>query len=164
MKEASARKATERITGQTQNGLFQIGVSKSLPYTKQRIWNFLTSPIGLQIVLGDDIDPEEIQGKEGTGASGIAYKVTTFKPLSHFRLQWRLLDWPFPSILQIRVTAKDRYKTVLTIHQEKLKDSNTRELMKHYWQERMGEIQNHLKIQVDQNSPSVDSQKKIGDL
>ena len=124
-----------RITGQTQGGLFQVGVSKTFQHPTDTVWGFLTSPKGLKLIVGDDPDPGRIEDLEGSSPSGTSYKMTTYKPFSHIRMQWKLPYWKSYSILQIRVTAKENSKTTLSFHQERLVDSDAREEMRRHWQE-----------------------------
>jgi hypothetical protein len=112
----------------------------------------LTSATGLGILLddcGEDLPSIDTGRLEGTSSTGVAYRITTFKPSSHLRMQWQWPDWPSHSILQVRLTAKDSNRTALTIHQEKLSDMEARELMRVYWRERIAEIENHLANQAD---------------
>ena len=129
-----------RVTGQTADAGFQVGVSKTLPVSAEKIWDFLTSPAGFGIVTGEIIDPKKIREAERTGKTGIQYKITTLKPCSHLRMRWRLPDWKDYSILQVRVSEKGNGKTVLIFHQEKLADSVMQKEMKRYWKEQFTKL------------------------
>jgi hypothetical protein len=64
-------------------------------------------------------------------------------------MQWKLAEWPFFSILQIRVNSMTTDRTTLSIHQEKLMDIDTRESMRALWQGKLQEVQRRLGKQKD---------------
>lgn len=152
-----------RILGQTENGLFQIGVSKTISASAAEVWQSLTSPAILARLIGDtEIDngdqPRTVfspaagsptAGSPAAGSEmlraldtdssdsppvdGIIARTTTYKEGSHVRMRWRKPDWPEHSILQIRVTPKGEGKSTLSFHQEKLPSQDEREKMRMRW-------------------------------
>ena len=122
-----------RILGQTADGKFQIGVSKTIDAAPERIWSFFESSEGVKLLFGDSGDVRLSPELEGKSSDGIDYRVTTFKSGSHFRAQWRLSAWPEPSILQLRVTGKNDGKSTVSFHQEKLPDAKSRDVLKKKW-------------------------------
>jgi ribosome modulation factor len=91
-----------------------------------------------------DVDPADFESKKTFQAKdGIEGKLTTFKPYSHVRLQWKLAGWKDHSALQVRV-IKAATKATISFHQDKLPDSNHRQQMKHHWDEVLARLSEHL--------------------
>lgn len=123
-----------RVKGQTVDAGFQIGVQKTIPVEHERLWNFLTSPEGLRIWLGDDIDRLELaKGATYQTANGTSGEVRSVVPGEKLRLTWQPAHWENRSTLQLYLTAKGD-KTALRFHQEKLADAKQRSEMKEHWQ------------------------------
>ena len=81
------KKVGRRITGQTKDSGFQVGVNKKLPISKDKLWRGIASLKGFAIISGEEINPEEITGQTRLSASGIKYKLTVYEPYSHMRMQ-----------------------------------------------------------------------------
>jgi uncharacterized protein YndB with AHSA1/START domain len=152
-----------RVIGQTQDGLFQIGVSKTIAAPAEKVWECLQSPWGIGLIVAaadhsesapeddsasaqepaaaraageDDSFPRHLQSLEhleGQSRSGVCVSTTTFEHGSHVRMRWQSPDWPEHSILQVRLMPKDESKTVLSFHQEKLPSQEARAQMREHW-------------------------------
>jgi hypothetical protein len=135
-----------RVLGQTQDGLFQIGVSKTITAPAARVWSFLQSAQGIGLVTsspGVDLSsghtkmiPDSLKALnalEGESATGIRVVTTTFEPGSHVRMRWQRTGWRAHSILQIRVIPKTEAKTTLSFHHEKLPSRKERQEMQKHW-------------------------------
>lgn len=132
----------KRVTGQTQNGRFQVGVSKTLAINSTLVWNFLVSPEFNQLITGD-FTPQELNSA-AEAINGIRYKTTTFQPFSHFRMQWKKREWDKYSVLQVRLTSKSDHKTTLTFHKENLPDQNQRKELKLFWSQILHEVEEKI--------------------
>jgi hypothetical protein len=95
-------------------------------------------------ILGQKIMKELMAGTEGKTDNGLSFRVTTFVPHSHMRMQWKLPDWDNHSILQIRVIRSSNDRSVLSIHQEKLSDNHQRTQMLEHWNNAIREIESLL--------------------
>ena len=61
------KKIGRRILGQTQDGLFQIGVSKTIAAPAEKLWTFLQSPSGIDLIIStSDADHGLDQASAGT--------------------------------------------------------------------------------------------------
>ena len=118
--------------GQTKSVGFQFGLRKTFAVASEKIWAFLFSAAGLKIWLGELTTEFELN-KEFTTKEGIKGYVRVLQPNSHIRLNWQKPNWENLSTLQVRV-VKNKAKTTLSFHQEKLLDANQREEVKEYWQ------------------------------
>lgn len=123
---------TERLVGQTKDVGFEIGVSKTVPVSKEQAWDFLFSEEGSAIWLGETNWSDFEVNKTYRTTDGIEGLIRVFKPMSHIRLTWKLHDWDNFSTLQIRVMDA-KGKARISFHQEKLAGPEQRTEMKNYW-------------------------------
>lgn len=133
-----------KITGQTKDRGFQIGIRKTLPVSFDTAWDFLFSDEGLKIWLGKiNLGKLELN-KSYTTKEGTEIKITILKPYSHVRLTWKPKHWENISALQMRV-INSKGKTTISFHQDKLSDSAQREEMKKHWDTVLENISDKLK-------------------
>ncbi|WP_053373157.1 SRPBCC domain-containing protein [Paenibacillus sp. FJAT-27812] len=130
------------MLGQTASAGFQIGVRRTFPISQEQAWALLISPVGLKLCLGDISDLKLEVGHPYTTKEGIFGELRVVKPLHQLRMTWQRKTWESPSTVQIRIipNPKSAGKTVISFHQEKLKDANERENMKRYWEEAAAKI------------------------
>jgi uncharacterized protein YndB with AHSA1/START domain len=149
------RRTGRRVPGQTQDGLFQIGVSRTLDAPPGEVWEALCSASAIRL-LGED--PEagaspagsqasrplpglaSLDALDGQSPSGVYLRTTTFEAGSHVRIQWRQPAWKTHTILQVRLTPKTDSRTILSFHQEKLPTEQARQKMREHWSRVAGEI------------------------
>jgi uncharacterized protein YndB with AHSA1/START domain len=117
--------------GKTADVGYQIGVSRTIPFSKEAIWGLLLSPEGLATWIGGPIEVEE--GARYTLTEGTVGEVRVYKPWSHLRLTWQPPGWARPSLIQVRVIPA-KSGTTLSFHQEHLKDGAARTEMKGRWE------------------------------
>lgn len=131
--------------GLTKDAGFQIGVRKTFSVPTQDAWDFLFSPPGLLIWLGaNELNTLEF-GQEFTTANNITINVTTLKEGSHFRMQWKPLEWEVTTMLQLRVIPT-KEKTTISFHQDKLSSSEQRELMQQHWKKVLDQFSVFLNV------------------
>jgi uncharacterized protein YndB with AHSA1/START domain len=120
------------VTGQTQDVGFVIGVSRTLPHPVRAVWDLLTSPAGLAIWLGTDVELAPRRGAAYRTAEGTVGEVRSFHELDRIRLTWQPPDWSHSTTVQVRMrTAGSR--TTLRFHQEWLADAQERERQRAHW-------------------------------
>ena len=135
-----------RVLGQTQDGFYQIGVSRTVPVPANSVWELLHSTEGIDLITRDPaVDPPPGHGADvpssmmamnalnGQSATGVRVTTTTFESGSHVRMRWQRRGWPTHSILQIRVLPKSETKTTLSFHQERLPSRDARNDMQSHW-------------------------------
>jgi uncharacterized protein YndB with AHSA1/START domain len=123
-----------RITGQTADAGFQIGVQKTLPIPVQRAWEIITSPEGIKVWLGDAPDIQLKVGYKYRMADGVSGEIRSVKSGERIRLTWHPQGRVQPATLQVTLTASGN-KTSLRFHHEKLADGKEREKMQKHWRE-----------------------------
>lgn len=129
-----------RVKGQTADAGFQVGVQKTIPVNNERLWSFLTSPVGLSIWLGGGIDHLQLtKGAPYQTDNGTVGEVRSFTPGEKLRLTWQPAHWENSSTLQVYLMPNGN-KTALRFHQEKLADAKQRSEMKAHWQEVLKKI------------------------
>lgn len=116
-----------RVTGQTKDVGFQIGVRRTLPVPPGEAWARLTSPEWVRTWLGGDPGVELAKGAEYSLADGSRGEIRVCKPGSHLRLTWWPEGWPRASTVQVRVLPATGERTVFSFHQEHLPGPAERE-------------------------------------
>ena len=119
--------------GQTRDVGFNVGARRSFPLTTDQAWDWLTSPDGVALWLGDVIGalPHEPKASYETrdGAKG---EIRVFEPGSHLRLTWQPKEWDRASLIQVRVRPAAQGATI-AFHQEHLSGPRARAEMKKRW-------------------------------
>ncbi|GAB3926309.1 SRPBCC domain-containing protein [Kribbella albertanoniae] len=124
-------------TGQTKDAGWNIGVSKTLPYPVNEVWEFVVSPAGIALWLGDGV--ELTDGAPYKTDDGTVGEVRSLHEDDRVRLTWHPADWPHESTVQVAVSAAGS-KTVLRFHQERLADADERERQRTHWQQVMAAV------------------------
>ncbi|WP_310735591.1 SRPBCC domain-containing protein [Cohnella herbarum] len=113
--------------GATKDAGVQIGVRRTLAITKEQAWNFLLSPAGLSLWIGD-VPPLKLQiGQEYESKEGVSGKITAVVPYHKLRMTWKRPEWDNPSRLQLYFLSTKSGKTTLAVHQEMLDEVYMRE-------------------------------------
>jgi len=126
--------------GVTKDAGVQIGVRKTVALAKEKAWDFLVSPQGLKLWIGEVPSFRLEKGFEFESAEGVSGKLTVVKPYHKLRLTWKRKEWDRPSRLQIYVLAASPGKTTIAMHQEMLEDIYMREMMRRHWEQMLKEF------------------------
>lgn len=118
--------------GRTRDAGWEIGVSKTIDCPIGAVWDFITSPEGTAIWLGDDVELAPKQSYET--AAGTRGEIRGFRELDRVRLTWWPSGWSHDTTLQLTVRAAGKDRTRLGIHQERLADATERERQRRHWQ------------------------------
>ncbi|MEV5713181.1 SRPBCC domain-containing protein [Amycolatopsis mediterranei] len=121
-------------TGKTADVGWNIGVSRTLPYPAEVVWDFLVSREGVTIWLGPGVELPREPGAEYETANGTVGEIRSFADGDRVRLTWRPSDWDHDSTVQVRLSGAGA-KTTLRFHQEWLADAEEREQQRAYWQD-----------------------------
>ncbi|MBB6733831.1 SRPBCC family protein [Cohnella zeiphila] len=132
----------DKTVGLTRTTGYQIGVRRTLPVARDRIWSYLLSPEGLKAWLGDLAKLELEPGRAYRTGDGSVGEVRVVKPLEQLRLTWQPRGWERASTVQIRLLAVDSGKTTVAFHQEHLDGPLTRARMKLRWEEAIDRMTN----------------------
>lgn len=119
--------------GRTRDAGWEIGVSRTIDRPIGVVWDFITSPDGTAIWLGDGVELAPKQAYEtATGTHG---ETRSFHDLDRIRLTWWPKDWSHDTTLQLTVRDAGKGRTRLGIHQERLADATEREQQRQHWQD-----------------------------
>ena len=124
---------TERPTGHTKGVGWEIGVSRTVPFPIDDVWDFLTSTAGAAVWLGAGVQRLEEPGAAYETEAGTAGEIRSVRPHDRVRLTWRPVDWDHESTVQFTVTSAAEDRTRVTFHQERLADAAERERQRAHW-------------------------------
>lgn len=130
--------------GQTASAGVQIGVRRTMPVSKDKVWAFLLSSEGLPCWLGT-LPSLSLQVRhQYVTEEGTRGQIRSVIPQQKLRLTWQPQGWDHPSTLQLYVLSKSPDKTTVSVHQEKLDDIYMREVMRRHWEAALDRIQARL--------------------
>jgi uncharacterized protein YndB with AHSA1/START domain len=109
-------------------------VSKTLDRPVDEVWDFITSPEGVAVWLGDGVTLLSEQGAGYETTSGVHGETRSFRDLDRVRLTWQPPDWSHDTTLQLAVRPAGAGRTTLVVHQERLVDASERERQRSHWQ------------------------------
>lgn len=119
--------------GRTRDAGWQIGVSKTLDHPATHVWDFITSPEGIAIWLGEGVSTVPARGEDYETDHGVRGETRSFRPLDRLRLTWQPPDWPHSTTLQLTVSPAGAGRCRLGVHQERLANAAERELQRTHW-------------------------------
>ena len=122
-----------RVLGETADGLFQLGVSRTCNAGAEELWDSICSSDFFAGITGENNISVIHETLSGSTKDGLEYGITTFVPPSRLRMKYKLPEWDTHSILQIRITPKTEKKSTVSFHQEKLPSRESREMLKQQW-------------------------------
>jgi uncharacterized protein YndB with AHSA1/START domain len=123
----------ERSTGLTKGAGWEIGVSRSVTFPLEEVWDFLTSAAGSAVWLGAGVQRLDQPGSAYQTSDGTSGEVRSFRPLDRVRLTWQPEDWSHDSTVQFALSRTASGRTVLRFHQERLADATEREQQRAHW-------------------------------
>lgn len=129
--------------GLTRDAGWQIGVQRSIPAPVGDVWDFLTSPDGLDLWLGPGARPTLETGSPYRTADGTEGRVRSVRPGDRLRVSWRPADWDHDSIVQVAV-APNVTGTAVRFHQERLSGPDERSEMRAHWTRVLGTLAHAL--------------------
>ena len=135
----------QRLVGKTKDVGFVFGLRKTFPITLQDAWALLMSEKAIKAYLGDISGDIVRQRNTYQTADGTNGEFRIVKPLSHMRFTWQPPDWETASTVQIRVIPKGSDKTVISFHQENLKDAQHRAAMEVRWHEVLKRLESMIR-------------------
>ncbi|HCT76996.1 MAG TPA: activator of Hsp90 ATPase 1 family protein [Micromonosporaceae bacterium] len=131
------------MIGQTKDAGWEIGVSKTLPYSVTEVWDFISSPAGVKLWLGEGANLKPQKGSHYKTSAGTEGKVRSFHKHDRMRLTWRPKGWDHDTTVQVAISPSGA-KTVLRFHQEWLADSAERERQRDHWRSVMSAVADAL--------------------
>ena len=136
----------ERPVGLTRDAGWEIGVSRTFPYAREAVWDFIISQAGLTLWLGAGARLGE-PGQEYTTRDGTTGELRSLRPVDRVRLTWQPRGWIRESTVQVTVSpagSRDDPKTTLRFHQERLTSAEEREGQRAHWTAVMDDVADEL--------------------
>jgi uncharacterized protein YndB with AHSA1/START domain len=119
--------------GHTKDAGWQIGVSKTIDRPVGEVWDFITSPEGVAIWLGEGVTVLPERGAGYETKAGVQGETRGFRELDRVRLTWWPPDWSHDTTLQLTVSSAGEGRTRLVVHQERLANATEREQQRDHW-------------------------------
>lgn len=126
-----------RVTGETADAGFQVGVQRSLPLGAADAWALVTSRPDLWLGEGASVVWERGAAYEAPAVRG---EVRVVKPADRLRMTWQPDGWPSPATLQLTFLERAPGKTSIGAHLERLPDAAARESMRERWRDALERI------------------------
>jgi uncharacterized protein YndB with AHSA1/START domain len=117
--------------GLTRDAGWEIGVSRTLPLPPSAVWDFIASPEGVALWLGEGVELPTAKGEPYETADGVTGEIRSYRPGDRVRLTYGT------SVVQVAVSAArsaSGEQAVLRFHQEHLADADEREIRRAHWQ------------------------------
>jgi uncharacterized protein YndB with AHSA1/START domain len=132
---------TERPVGLTKDAGWEVGASRTFPVTLEAGWDFLLSPAGLTLWLGEGLREPLAKGATYETDDGTIGQVRSLRPYDRVRLTWRPPGRADDATLQLALTEAAGGCSV-RFHAERLASADERERMRkhlHDILDRLGE-------------------------
>ena len=94
--------------GETQDAGFEIGVSRTVPFPRAVVWDFLASPGGQAVWLGPGAALVPQRGQRYRTADGTTGEVRSYRELDRIRLTMRPAGWDHDTTVQVTVSGAGR--------------------------------------------------------
>lgn len=123
---------TPRPTGLTKDAGWQIGVSRTLPVDCDAAWEFLLSPAGLSLWIGDGVRLPLEKGLTYRTVDGTTGEIRSLRPRDRIRLTWKPADRARDATIQLAVRPTASGCSV-RFHTERLDSEHERTAMRSHW-------------------------------
>ena len=145
-----------RAVGETAGGGFQVGVQRTLPIERGRLWSIVTDEPGLSAWLGAGTSLRLEPSARFETADGVVGEGRTVSEGERLRLTWRPPERADPTTLQVTASCPRNGETraVLRFHHERLVDAADREAMRDRWTEALDEIEALVRERVGGSEPT----------
>lgn len=126
--------------GESSDGGFQVGVRRTVPLPAGEAWRLLLQPPGRDAWLGVVATLQLEPGFRYETDDGTSGEIRSVREGERLRLTWHPNDWSRSSTLQVHVEDKGDRSTI-GIHQERLLDASTRQVMRNHWRKVLDVLQ-----------------------
>ncbi|KAA0018385.1 SRPBCC domain-containing protein [Antrihabitans cavernicola] len=127
--------------GKTRDAGWEIGVSKTLPYPIDAVWNILVARPS--VWLGPDVSVPTEKGEQWQSSDGAVGELRSRRDRDRIRLTWKPSGWDHDTTVQVAV-GRGPNGTLVRFHQERLADAAERELQREHWQSVMDALESAL--------------------
>ena len=121
--------------GRTRDVGWEIGVSATLAYPIERVWDLITGPTGTALWLGPAVDALPGQRVRSVAADGTEVELRSLRSQDRVRVVLRPPGWDHDTTAQVTVSRSGGGRTILRVHQEWLFDAEERERQLAHWKD-----------------------------
>ncbi len=119
--------------GLTRDAGWEIGVSRTIDLPPEEVWEFVSSPEGIRLWLGEGVRVLPEKGERYETDAGTRGETRSLAVRRRIRLTWQPADWDHDTTLQLGVSTTASGKARLGVHQERLADAEERERQREHW-------------------------------
>jgi len=148
---------TTKPTGLTKDAGWQIGVTRTLPTDLDIAWDYLLSPAGLSLWLGDGVPGPLEKGLTYETTDGTIGEIRSVRPGDRVRLTWRPPGRQQHAIVQLALRPSATGCSV-RFHSERLDSENERKAMRSHWRK----ILDQLAVAIPPEDPRAPDAKAAG--
>lgn len=142
---SSGRTQAARPVGLTRDTGWELGASKTFDAEHRAVWLLVTSLRGGELIVSASEALVPGSSNEGAAGAPVLYEITTYVEYSHIRMRWKRRGWEQWSMVQIRVIAKAKGRTTVSVLQDRLTSEGMRETMLLHWKKVLADIGAALK-------------------
>ena len=129
-----------RVVGQSLKGTYSGTMTKTIPISAKKLWDFCISEKGLEIWLKPMSPVEITKGESFEVDGGIFGEIRTVKKGSRIRLSWTEIDWDKITTVQLSIFKKPKGKSMLVFQHEGLRTAQQKVQMRTYWRKAIEEM------------------------
>jgi uncharacterized protein YndB with AHSA1/START domain len=119
----------DRQVGLTEDAGWQIGVQRTVRAPIEEVWDYLTSPVGQDVWVGEGARLGEVLGESYDADDGTHGELRSRRRHDRIRLTWWPTGWDHDSTVQVTVRATQK-GTAIRFHQERLTSADERAQMR----------------------------------
>jgi uncharacterized protein YndB with AHSA1/START domain len=126
--------------GLTQDAGWNVGVSRTLPHPPEAVWEFIASPVGIELWLGEGavLPAEPRKGDTYSTKSGTGGEVRGYRRGTRIRVTYGR------TTAQVTVSSAPDGRAVLNFHQERMSSAEEREAQRGHWEGAMEGVRAEL--------------------
>ncbi len=134
---------TTSPVGKTKDAGWQIGVSRTVRVDLDDVWDYLTSPDGLNTWLGKSVDTPLEVGQRYETDDDVRGEIRSLRHHDRIRITWQPPHRHRHATVQIALTPTKNGCTI-RFHTERLDNADERERMRTHWKNIADRIEHDL--------------------
>ena len=134
--------------GKTKDAGWQIGVSITVPYRVEEVWEVLVGASGAAIWLGEGVQLSGEPGQRYCTSDRTRGEVRSYRHGDRIRLTWQPADWDHDTTVQVALQDRGD-RTGLRFHQERMLSAAERDQQRQHWRNVAEDLRGVLAAELD---------------